>query len=100
MASFEVKYSTFVVRPSINGSLLFSSSVLFFPLLFNRAPESLFDPNLVGIDRPGLHKSIFECVSKCPIDYRTELYSKIVLSGGSTLFPGKERDRGREKQKN
>ena len=29
-----------------------------------------------------------QCIQACPIDYRRGLYSNIVLSGGSTMYPG------------
>ncbi|KAH3767729.1 actin subfamily protein [Pelomyxa schiedti] len=53
-------------------------------------PEVLFKPNDIGLDVPGLHASLCDCVSRCPIDYRKELLSHIVLIGGSTLFQGFE----------
>jgi len=31
---------------------------------------------------------VFDCINKCPIDARKELYQHIVLSGGTTMFPG------------
>ncbi|XP_075047816.1 actin-5-like [Mixophyes fleayi] len=53
-----------------------------------RAPEILFAPINVGIEAPGIHELLFKSIMKCPIDIRRNLYSSIVLSGGSTLFPG------------
>ena len=52
-----------------------------------RCPEGLFDPTKMGLDIPGIHRSLYNVVQKCPIDVRNELFSHIVLSGGSTLFP-------------
>ncbi|XP_008417680.1 actin, cytoskeletal 3-like isoform X1 [Poecilia reticulata] len=53
-----------------------------------RCPEVLFQPDLVGNESAGLHENICSSIMKCDIDIRTELYSNILLSGGSTMFPG------------
>lgn len=56
------------------------------------APEVFFNPGAVGKETPPMDEVIVESVSKCDIDLRRDLYSNIVLSGGSTMFPGlKER---------
>ncbi|MHC1590705.1 MAG: actin, cytoplasmic 2 [Candidatus Helarchaeales archaeon] len=56
------------------------------------APEVMFNPSAVGKESPPIDEVIFEAVSKCDIDLRRDLYANIVLSGGSTMFPGlKER---------
>ncbi|NWZ23049.1 ACT1 protein, partial [Asarcornis scutulata] len=55
-----------------------------------RAPEVLFVPANIGIEAPGVHKMIFNSVMKCDIDVRRNLYANVLLSGGSTLFPGLE----------
>ncbi|NVM02434.1 MAG: actin family protein [Candidatus Helarchaeota archaeon] len=56
------------------------------------APEVVFNPSAVGKESPPFDEVIVESVSKCDIDLRQDLYSNIVLSGGSTMFPGlKER---------
>ncbi|CAH8548868.1 unnamed protein product [Schistosoma turkestanicum] len=53
------------------------------------APELLFSPRQSGlIGTTGLHNIIHESIQKCPLDLQSTLYSNIVLSGGSTLFPG------------
>ncbi|TVU24770.1 hypothetical protein EJB05_27227, partial [Eragrostis curvula] len=51
-------------------------------------PETLFQPPLIGIESPGIHEAIYNSIIKCDIDTRKDLYSNIVLSGGSTMFPG------------
>lgn len=56
------------------------------------APEALFNPPLIGKEALGLHDAVYESVQDCDIDLRKDLYQNIVLSGGSTMFPGlKER---------
>ncbi|XP_064423836.1 actin-1 isoform X3 [Latimeria chalumnae] len=53
-----------------------------------RAPETLFLPANIGVEAPGVHKLTFTSIVKCDIDVRRNLYSNVLLSGGSTLFPG------------
>jgi len=53
-----------------------------------RAPEALFDPTMVGLEDEGIHKLIFNSIMKCDVDIRKDLYANIVLSGGSTMYPG------------
>jgi len=53
-----------------------------------RAPEALFDPSMVGLEQDGIHKLIFNSIMKCDVDIRKDLYANIVLSGGSTMYPG------------
>ena len=51
------------------------------------APESFFNPSVLGKELDPL-----DDVNECDVDLRRELFSNIVLSGGSTMFPGiKER---------
>ncbi|KII72876.1 Actin, adductor muscle [Thelohanellus kitauei] len=61
-----------------------------------RCPELLFQPSLDGYQMPGIHESVYESIQSCDIDSRQSLYSKIVLSGGSTLFPGMRERLARE----
>ena len=53
-----------------------------------RTPEVLFQPNLVGKEIPGIHTAIYQTIQGCDIDIRKDLYQNIVLSGGTTMFPG------------
>jgi actin-related protein len=56
------------------------------------APECLFNPSVVGKELAPLDDVIVGAISECDVDLRRELFSNIVLSGGSTMFPGiKER---------
>jgi len=52
-----------------------------------RCPEVLFKPNMIGREQEGIHKLTFESIMKCDVDIRRDLYTNIVLSGGSTMFP-------------
>lgn len=67
------------------------SSVTLFEERF-LAPEVLFSPGLIGRDEPGLHEIIFDAIMACDIDVRKAMIENIVLTGGSSMFPGlKER---------
>ncbi|XP_040283344.1 actin-2-like [Bufo bufo] len=65
-----------------DGNTLSLGSQLF------HAPEILFAPANIGIEAPGVHELIYKSIMKCPIDVRRDLFKNIVLSGGTTLFPG------------
>eukprot|EP01029_Cantina_marsupialis_P023601 TRINITY_DN591_c0_g2_i1.p1 TRINITY_DN591_c0_g2~~TRINITY_DN591_c0_g2_i1.p1 ORF type:complete len:377 (-),score=96.05 TRINITY_DN591_c0_g2_i1:268-1398(-) len=53
-----------------------------------RCPEILFQPNLYGKEDLGIHDTMFRTIMKCDVDIRKDLYNNIVLSGGTTMFPG------------
>eukprot|EP00731_Ephydatia_muelleri_P004711 Em0002g887a len=50
--------------------------------------EALFQPSLIGMESAGIHETTNNSIMKCDVDIRKDLYGSIVLSGGSTLFPG------------
>ncbi|KAK3417503.1 hypothetical protein EUGRSUZ_H03447 [Eucalyptus grandis] len=50
--------------------------------------EVLFQPSLIGMDEPGIHKTIYDSIHMCEIGLRRDLYGSIVLSGGSTMLRG------------
>jgi actin-related protein len=43
---------------------------------------------MIGREMPGMHELIYQSIMKSDLDIRKELFSNIVLSGGTTLFPG------------
>jgi actin-related protein len=53
-----------------------------------RCPEVLFQPNFIGLECQGAHETGFQSIQKCDIDIRKDLYSNIVMSGGTTMFEG------------
>lgn len=53
-----------------------------------RCPELLFKPELKGLESHGIHEVVYNSISKCDVDIRKDLYSNIVLSGGTTMFEG------------
>jgi len=51
------------------------------------APEIFFNPSIYSTQAPpSLPDLVDEVISQCPLDTRRQLYSSIVLSGGSTLY--------------
>lgn len=52
------------------------------------APEALFQPHLVNIEGQGIAELVFNTIQAADIDIRPDLYKHIVLSGGSTMYPG------------
>ena len=53
-----------------------------------RCPEVLFNPAIIGMESVGIHETTYNSIMKCDVDIRKDLYSNIVLSGGTTMFPG------------
>jgi len=53
-----------------------------------RCPEALFKPMMVGKEIPGFHEITYNSILKCDVDIRKDLYNNIVMSGGTTMYPG------------
>lgn len=52
------------------------------------APECMFQPHLVDVEQPGMAELAFNTIQAAPVDVRADLYKNIVLSGGSSMYPG------------
>ncbi|XP_030854228.1 actin-related protein 2 isoform X3 [Strongylocentrotus purpuratus] len=52
------------------------------------APEALFQPHLINQEGVGISELLFNTIQAADIDTRPEFYKHIVLSGGSTMYPG------------
>jgi actin-related protein 2 len=52
------------------------------------APEVLFNPGVLDSDSGGIHEMLFDMIQEADIDLRSHFYKHIVLSGGSTMYPG------------
>ncbi|KAJ8097311.1 actin family [Lipomyces tetrasporus] len=52
------------------------------------APECLFQPHLVDVEQPGIAEFLFNTIQAADVDVRSSLYRAIVLSGGSSMYPG------------
>jgi len=52
------------------------------------APECLFSPALIDRDGMGISEALFNCINTADMDLRQPFYNHIVLSGGTTMYPG------------
>jgi len=52
------------------------------------APEALFNPSLIDCEKSGMADMVFEMIQDADIDTRSDYYKHIVLSGGSSMYPG------------
>eukprot|EP01116_Phalansterium_solitarium_P022809 TRINITY_DN7671_c0_g1_i2.p2 TRINITY_DN7671_c0_g1~~TRINITY_DN7671_c0_g1_i2.p2 ORF type:complete len:374 (-),score=72.36 TRINITY_DN7671_c0_g1_i2:214-1335(-) len=52
------------------------------------APEILFQPALAAVNGVGLSDMVINAIGKCNAALQPDLFSNIVLSGGSALLPG------------
>ena len=53
-----------------------------------RCPEALFQPSFLGMEANGVHETVYNSIMKCDVDIRKDLYGNIVLSGGTSMYPG------------
>ena len=52
------------------------------------APECLFQPHLVDCEQAGMGEMLFNTIQSADVDVRSSLYKAIVLSGGTSMYPG------------
>ena len=54
------------------------------------APEILFQPHLINIDinNVGVAELLYNTIEAIDFDIRPDFYKHVVVSGGSTMFPG------------
>lgn len=65
-------------------------NVIYLGDQLQQVPEILFAPDKLGIHDPGLSTMVAGSIMKCDVDIQNNLFAEIVLSGGTTLFPGLE----------
>jgi len=53
-----------------------------------RAPEALFQPSFLGMESAGVQETVYSSIMRCDIDIRKDLFANIVMSGGTTMYPG------------
>merc|ERR1719189_3540093 len=53
-----------------------------------RCPEALFNTQPLGKTLPGVHLTTFNSIMKTDVDVRKDLYANVVMSGGTTMYPG------------
>ena len=59
-------------------------------------PEVLFRPSDIGIEQAGVAECVVQAAEACLPDLREALYSNVVVTGGSALFPNFEERLRRE----
>lgn len=52
------------------------------------AAEALFNPAVLDDEQPGISDMVFDMIQAADLDLRADFYKQIVLSGGSTMYPG------------
>ena len=52
------------------------------------APEALFNPSLIDCESKGMGDLVFDMIQQSDLDCRSDYYKHIVLSGGSSMYPG------------
>ncbi|KAL1404475.1 hypothetical protein pipiens_018869 [Culex pipiens pipiens] len=45
-------------------------------------------PSFLGMESCGIHETVYNSIMKCDVDIRKDLYANIVMSGGTTMYPG------------
>ncbi|XP_069066100.1 actin, cytoplasmic 1-like [Pleurodeles waltl] len=53
-----------------------------------RGPEALFQPSFLGMEVSGIHETTVSSIRKSDLDLRKDLFANVVLSGGTTMYPG------------
>jgi actin beta/gamma 1 len=53
-----------------------------------RCPEALFQPSFLGMEACGIHETTYYSIMRGDMDIRKDLYANIILSGGTTMYPG------------
>ena len=78
-------FPTVKSSPSETNGTCSLDSILIFSF---RAPEALFQPSVLGQEAAGIHETTYNSIMKCDVDIRKDLYGNIVMSGGTTMYPG------------
>jgi centractin len=50
------------------------------------APEILFTPQKIGLEYPGIHEMVYNCIMKCDVDLRSTIFSNLIVAGGTTAL--------------
>ncbi|KAI6232703.1 Arp-1 [Aphelenchoides fujianensis] len=54
----------------------------------HQTPEALFRPDLIGCEYAGVSQCIVNAIRESAFELRKELCANVLLSGGTTMFPG------------
>ncbi|ROT75659.1 actin 2 [Penaeus vannamei] len=50
--------------------------------------QALFQPSFLGMESAGVQETVYSSIMRCDIDIRKDLFANIVMSGGTTMYPG------------
>ena len=75
--------TTYVVPYTLNDGRVIKVSGERF-----EAPEVLFQPELLGHEGFGIHQLLYDTIMKADINLRKDFFDKVVVSGGTTMYPG------------
>jgi len=53
-----------------------------------RVAEALFKPSHCGVSGMGIHRAVQQTAQALPAEHRNEICSQVLLTGGSSMFPG------------
>jgi actin-related protein len=53
-----------------------------------RCPEVLFHPSFLGKEACGIHFATYKSIKQCDMYMHKDLYANVVVSGGTTMYPG------------
>lgn len=53
-----------------------------------QAAECLFNPSLAGVEDAGIADKVYDSLINCEVDHFVPLVQTIILTGGTTMFPG------------
>eukprot|EP01127_Copromyxa_protea_P004322 TRINITY_DN14199_c0_g1_i1.p1 TRINITY_DN14199_c0_g1~~TRINITY_DN14199_c0_g1_i1.p1 ORF type:complete len:465 (-),score=95.62 TRINITY_DN14199_c0_g1_i1:13-1305(-) len=53
-----------------------------------KGPEMLFRPQIIMREIPGIPEMIKKMISQCDLDTRKGMWENIIVTGGSSMFPG------------
>lgn len=64
--------------------------ILIIIFTVKQAAEAMFNPDLIDVDSKhgGLGSMVFRMIQNADMDTRSSYYKHIVLSGGSSMYPG------------
>jgi len=51
-------------------------------------PEILFRPSIINSKFGGIHELIKSSIQKCDVEMRKDFTSNLVITGGTSMFPG------------
>ena len=48
----------------------------------------MFRPSLIGLEYPGIHELVNQCIKSCDYNIRSQLSSQIIVAGATTQMSG------------